>query len=92
MYLHRRPRFTHREHVGFSFWHLTLDKAQAWQLSRSLGAAEVVELRAVEELLEDELVPSPGEGNANTSIAVISNEKVWSNNTQKQNKLGSCIR
>jgi hypothetical protein len=29
------PRLVHREHSGFSFGHLTLVDAQAWQLSRS---------------------------------------------------------
>jgi hypothetical protein len=34
------PRLAHREHVGFSLEHLTLDKAQAWQVSRNLEAGE----------------------------------------------------
>ena len=31
-----RPRPAQREQVGFCLWHLTLESAQAWQLSRSL--------------------------------------------------------
>lgn len=44
MYWHTRLRLSHLEQVGFSLGHLTLDIAQAWQLSRSLlvvAAAEV---------------------------------------------------
>ena len=44
-YSHARPRFAHREHVGFSFPHFNLEDAQAWQLSRSLGVTGAVELR-----------------------------------------------
>lgn len=40
------PRFAQRTQVGFSLLHLTLEAAQAWQLSRSLGAAEPVDQRA----------------------------------------------
>lgn len=45
-YSHARPRFAQRAHVGFSLLHLTLEAAQAWQLSRSLGAAGTVDRRA----------------------------------------------
>lgn len=34
-YWHVMPRHWHFEHDGFSLGHLTLDMAQAWQLSRS---------------------------------------------------------
>lgn len=34
-YWHVIPRHSHFEHDGFSLGHLTLDMAQAWQLSRS---------------------------------------------------------
>lgn len=34
-------RLLHREQVGFSLGHLTLDSAQAWQLSRSLEGVEL---------------------------------------------------
>lgn len=34
-YWHVIPRHSHFEHDGFSLGHLTLDTAQAWQLSRS---------------------------------------------------------
>lgn len=34
-----RSRFAQREHVGFSLRHFSLEDAQAWQLSRNLGAA-----------------------------------------------------
>lgn len=33
------PRFEQRAHVGFSLLHFSLEAAQAWQLSRNLGAA-----------------------------------------------------
>lgn len=39
-YSHFRPRFAHREELGFSSWHLTLEDAQAWQVSLNLGAAQ----------------------------------------------------
>lgn len=45
-YSHARPRFAQRAHVGFSLLHLTLEAAQEWQLSRSLGAAGIVDRRA----------------------------------------------
>jgi hypothetical protein len=35
-YSQRRPRLAHRAHSGFSLLHLSLDTAQALQLSRSL--------------------------------------------------------
>lgn len=35
-YSHAMLRLSHLEHVGFCLGHLTLDTAQAWQLSRSL--------------------------------------------------------
>lgn len=38
-----RLRFAQRAHVGFSLLHLTLEAAQEWQLSRSLGAAVPVD-------------------------------------------------
>ena len=38
-----RLRFAQRAHVGFSLLHLTLEAAQEWQLSRSLGAAVAVD-------------------------------------------------
>jgi hypothetical protein len=36
-YWHVMPRSEHREHIGFSLGHFTLDMAQAWQLSRSFA-------------------------------------------------------
>ena len=53
-YSHTMPRFAQRAHVGFSLLHLTLETAQASQLSRSLGAAGCVERR-------DERVCATGE-------------------------------
>jgi hypothetical protein len=54
------PRFTQREHVGFSLEHLTFDAAQAWQLSRSLWDVEVATL---DQRLEPEEEPGdPVEG------------------------------
>lgn len=44
-YSHGKPRLPQRAHVGFSLLHLTLEAAQAWQLSRSLGAAETADCR-----------------------------------------------
>lgn len=41
-YSQRVPLLAQREHVGFSFVHLTFDAAQPWQLSRSLEAFVVV--------------------------------------------------
>ena len=38
-YSHSTPRRAHREQVGFSLLHLTLEAEQAWQLSRNLGPA-----------------------------------------------------
>lgn len=43
------PRLAHRAHVGFSLLHFNLEAAQAWQLSRSFGAAGVVPRPLVEE-------------------------------------------
>ena len=40
-YSHVMPRLSHREHVGFSLWHLTFERAHAWQLSRNLEVVEV---------------------------------------------------
>ncbi len=45
-YSHVMPRFAQRAQVGFSLLHLTLDAAQGWQLSRSLGTAGIVDRRA----------------------------------------------
>lgn len=42
-YSHVRLRLAQRAHVGFSLLHLTLEAAQEWQLSRSLGAAVAVD-------------------------------------------------
>jgi hypothetical protein len=39
-YSQLRLRSAQREHVGFCLWHLTLDNAQAWQLSRSFDVVE----------------------------------------------------
>lgn len=55
MYSQAMPRLTHREHVGFSLWHFSLEDAQAWQLSRSLGAAGAAVLRRPGEEEEDEV-------------------------------------
>lgn len=49
MYSQGMPRFVQREHVGFSLWHFNLEDAQAWQLSRNLGAAGAVARRPVED-------------------------------------------
>ena len=45
-YSHLTSFFVQRAHVGFSLSHLTLEAEQASQLSRSLGAAGYVDLRA----------------------------------------------
>lgn len=37
-YSHSVPRFAQRPHTGLTLLHLTLEAAQAWQLSRSWGA------------------------------------------------------
>ena len=46
-YSHRMPRFAQRAQIGFSLLHLTLEAAQALQLSRSFGAAGTVDRREV---------------------------------------------
>ena len=45
-YSHVTPRFPQRAQVGFSLLHLTLEAAQAWQLSRSLGTGGTIDRRA----------------------------------------------
>lgn len=44
-YSHAALRFSQREQVGFPLLHLTLEAAQAWQLSRSLGPGRIVDRR-----------------------------------------------
>lgn len=52
-YLHVMPRATHFEQDGFCLWHLTLEVAQATQLSRSLGTVvdDVLAVSDVETLI-----------------------------------------
>lgn len=40
------PRLAHREHIGFSLVHRSLDEAQAWQLSLSLTVGVVLVVEA----------------------------------------------
>lgn len=44
-YSHAWARFAQRAHVGFSLLHFTFEAAQAWQLSRNLGAVGTVDRR-----------------------------------------------
>jgi hypothetical protein len=83
-YSQTRPRFAHREHVGFSLWHFTLEEAQAWQLSRSLGVAAGFELWVVE-LLEGHSVACPD--NSGCRSAMVTPRRVTFHLIRK-----ACIR
>lgn len=53
-YSHAVPRFSHLEQVGFFLLHLTLDEAQAWQVSRSLDVTESADGRGLAPARESE--------------------------------------
>jgi len=72
IYSHMTPRFEHRAQDGFSLEHRTLDKAHAWQVSRSLDgnlSEPVIRGEDVGILLLGKLLP------IEWSISVQSNAK-----------------